>query len=251
YGGYRVHYESLRAGRSAVVFVHGLACDSTSWRFQVPALASRSRVVLLDLPGHGQSDKPELFAYTLRSHALALETVLREAGVDRGVLVGHSMGTAVVREFYRLYPQRTAALVAVEGALKPMNADPASVETSVEPYRGAEFPARMEKFADSLLPARAEAPPWRDDIQAVFVHSLEGLLDPAAWKDDPVRVPLLCVVAGNASWGPEYQADVRALGPDVEYRVLEGTSHFLMLEKPAAFNAILGEFLAHRGLIAR
>jgi pimeloyl-ACP methyl ester carboxylesterase len=257
YGGYRVHYKSLGSGRQGIVFVHGLACDLTSWRFQVPALA-RARLVLLDLPGHGQSDKPERLEYSMRFHALALETVLREAGVDRAVLVGHSMGTPIVREFYRMYPQRTAALVAVDGALRAMITEPAAIERFIAPYRGPDFLSRLEKFADSMLPA-AGAPAWRDELRRtmlstpkpVVVRSMEGMLDPAVWKEDPVGVPLLSVVAKNPFWSAEYEAYVRALGPDVDYRVVEGAGHFLMLEKPDTFNAILSDFLTRRGLLGR
>lgn len=256
YGGYRVHYKSLGTGASALVFVHGLTCDLTSWRFQVPAFAGRSRLVLIDLPGHGQSDKSERLDYSMRFDALALETVLRETGVGRAVLVGHSMGTPVIREFYRMYPQRTAALVAVDGALRAMITDPAAIEKFIAPYRGPEFASRLEKFADSMLPAPAGAPAWRGEVrqtmlstpQAVLVRSMEGMFDPAAWKDDVVRVPLLAVVAKSPFWSADYESYVRALGPDVDYRVVDGTGHFLMLEKPAAFNAILSDFLTRRGL---
>lgn len=47
-----------------------------------------------------------------------LEAVLQDAGVKKAVLVGHSMGTPVIRQFYRLYPQQTLGLVIVDGALR-------------------------------------------------------------------------------------------------------------------------------------
>jgi pimeloyl-ACP methyl ester carboxylesterase len=260
YGGYRVHYKSLGAGRDAVVFVHGLGSDLSVWRYQVPTLAPRSRVVLLDLPGHGRSDRPEQLEYSIRFHALALETVLREAGVSRAVLIGHSMGVAVIREFYRMYPGRTSALVAVDGALRAPVTDPAEIEKLVAPYRGPDFSARLERFADSMLPSASasSAPAWRDDLrrrilatpQPVLVRSMEGMLDPAVWKNDRVSVPLLSVVARNPFWSADYESYVRALGPDVDYRVVDA-SHFLMLEEPDLFNRILVEFLSKRGLLPR
>jgi pimeloyl-ACP methyl ester carboxylesterase len=45
---------------------------------------------------------------------------MRQAKVEKAVLVGHSMGTPVARQFYRLYPQKTLAIVIVDGALRPM-----------------------------------------------------------------------------------------------------------------------------------
>jgi pimeloyl-ACP methyl ester carboxylesterase len=74
-------------------------------------------VIALDLPGHGQSDKPQI-AYTMDLFANAIDAVMRDAKVERAVLVGHSMGTPVARQFYRKYPQKTLAIVIVDGGLR-------------------------------------------------------------------------------------------------------------------------------------
>src|SRR2546422_156414 len=78
----RVYYKSFGEGRSAVVFIHGFACDMLTWRFQVPAFAGKARVLLIDLPGHGQSDKPEA-GYSMDLFARATVAVLTHAGVEK------------------------------------------------------------------------------------------------------------------------------------------------------------------------
>lgn len=92
--GARIHYQSYGKGREALVFIHGWSCDLSHWRDQVADFQGRNRVIAVDLPGHGQSDKPKL-AYTMDLFARAVDAVLRDAQVDRAVLVGHSMGTPV------------------------------------------------------------------------------------------------------------------------------------------------------------
>ncbi|MEO8348934.1 MAG: alpha/beta fold hydrolase, partial [Acidobacteriota bacterium] len=92
YDGNRVRYENVGSGREALVLVHGWSGDASVWRFQVPELAKHFRVISIDLPGHGASDKPET-AYTMSFFAGAVEAVMLDLGVDRAVLVGHSMGT--------------------------------------------------------------------------------------------------------------------------------------------------------------
>src|SRR5262249_33809666 len=104
--GHKVHYKSLGEGKTALVLVHGWTCDLTVWRFQVPALEGKVHVLLIDLPGHGQSDKPKI-EYTMDLFARAIDAVMKDAGVEEAVLAGHSMGTPVVRQFYRLYPKKT------------------------------------------------------------------------------------------------------------------------------------------------
>src|SRR5882672_9638914 len=54
----RIHYLLAGKGTQTVVFIHGWAGNSGFWREQVPALADKAKLILIDLPGHGRSDKP-------------------------------------------------------------------------------------------------------------------------------------------------------------------------------------------------
>src|ERR1700740_1491005 len=56
--GIKVHYESYGSGDEALVFIHGWTCDLTFWRGQEPVYSTH-RSLLIDLPGHGESDKPQ------------------------------------------------------------------------------------------------------------------------------------------------------------------------------------------------
>src|SRR5580704_16909675 len=59
FGDGQVHYESYGAGHDAVVYIHGWTCDLTFWRGQEPVYRNH-RSLLIDLPGHGLSDKPNV-----------------------------------------------------------------------------------------------------------------------------------------------------------------------------------------------
>ena len=117
-GDLKVHYKSLGTGKLAVVFVHGWCCDHSVWRDQAAGLDGKARLLFLDLPGYGKSDRPKT-DYTMDLFAKGVDAVLKDAGVEHAVLVGHSMGTPVVRHYYRLFPAKTKALVFVDGALRP------------------------------------------------------------------------------------------------------------------------------------
>ena len=62
--GMRVHYDNYGKGKEALVFVHGWTCNATFWKANVPAFINDIRVIAIDLPGHGQSDKPQI-AYSM------------------------------------------------------------------------------------------------------------------------------------------------------------------------------------------
>src|SRR2546430_8086258 len=114
----KIHYTDYGAGENALLFVHGWSCDETFWAAQAPALGAKFHVITIDLPGHGQSDKPQI-PYTMDLYVRAIDTVLRDAKVKAATLVGHSNGTPVIRQFYRKFPEKTRALVIVEGGLRP------------------------------------------------------------------------------------------------------------------------------------
>lgn len=254
-GGVRVHYRSFGKGDEAVVFVHGWTCDWTFWRAQIPAFSKTTRVIAVDLPGHGESDRPEdKSAYTMDSFARAVEAAMRDAKVKRAVLVGHSMGTPVVRQFYRLYPEKTLALVFVDGSLWPF-APRAASEAFLAPMRADYQRAAAPMIEGMLRPMLSDAE--RERIKAlmmrtpghVAVAAMEGMMDESNWKEDAIKVPALAVIARSPFWQADAEQRFRRLAPDLDFRMWEGVSHFLMLDKPDEFNRELSDFLTRRKLL--
>lgn len=252
--GPRLHYKSFGKGDEAVVFVHGAVSDMNSWRLQPQALEGKKRVILIDLPGHGQSDKPEV-AYTMDLMATAIDTVLRDAGVRRAVLVGHSMGVAVVRQFYRRYPEKTRALVFLDGALRPLAPDQQIGESFLAPFRSPDYLKAADSFIDLVLTPqspkelRAEIrASWERTPQHVIVSLFEQLIlpqtNPELWKRDPIKVPTLAIYTKMPYVPPDNEQFFRSIVPDLEYKVMpEGVGHNVMIERPKEFNESLLAFL--------
>jgi len=100
----------------------------------VPELAKHYRVITLDLPGHGKSGAPKDGKVTTDMFARAVEAVRAEQKADRIILVGHSMGTPVIRQYAHLYPQHVAALVLVDGVVvAPTPAGGRGIRTPLDP----------------------------------------------------------------------------------------------------------------------
>lgn len=254
--GAKVHYQSIGSGSEAVVFIHGWSCNVNFWRDQWPAVAPRKRVVLIDLPGHGISDKPEV-AYTQDLFARAVDAVLEHAGITRAVLVGHSMGTPVIRQVYRKYPAKVAALVIVDGSLRPPE-NPEAMAQFIEPLRGPDYEEAAGRFVEMML-GENTTPELRREIkesmvrtpQRVALSAMDSMADPELWKSDKINVPVLAVLAKSPFWPADTEQFYRSLAPDLEFHMMEGVSHFLMMEKPAEFNRIVIDFLGKRGLIGK
>jgi pimeloyl-ACP methyl ester carboxylesterase len=251
----RVHYVNYGKGKEAVVFVHGWTCDLNFWKANIPAFVDHTRVIAVDLPGHGKSDKPQI-AYSMDLFARAVDAVLQDAGVERAALVGHSMGTPVIRQFYRKYPNKTRALVIVDGNLRSFG-NPEQMKQFVDTLRGPDYRPQIEQVV-GFMTQPVKDPKTREEIKAtmlsapqhVIVGGMDAMLDPAIWKtQDKISVPTLALMAPNPQWNDEYVKFVRELVPGVDYQVWDGVSHFLMMDEPGKFNDAVLAFMKKNKLI--
>jgi len=249
--GIPLHSSSTGKGAKTLIFVHGWTCDDTSWTEQVPELSKRYRVITLDLPGHGKSASPKDGKITMDLFARAVEAVRAESGVDKVILVGHSMGTPVIRQYARLYPQHVVALVAVDGVLvfgapppgaaaAPLpQADrmrgPDGLKNREAMIRGMFTPATPQPLQQKILKMMLAAP------ESTAYGAMVATFDPAIWKDDVRTIPVLGIYADKS--GLANPAATKKIFPAFEYHEIPGTGHFVMLEKPKEFNQLLTQFV--------
>jgi pimeloyl-ACP methyl ester carboxylesterase len=252
--GAKIHYQSYGGnGKEAFVLVHGWACQLGYWKYQIPELAKRARVIALDLPGHGQSDKPQI-AYTMDHFAAAIDAVMRDAKVERAVLLGHSMGTPVARQFYRKYPAKTLAIVIVDGGLRPFGTKEMR-DQFLNMFRGANYKeagAQMFNQMTPVLAAGDKAPviaSMQSTPQNVLVSAMESMSDEALYATDKINVPVLAILAKSPFWAPDTEEFFRSLAPDFEFHMWEGVDHFLMMEKPKEFNETVVAFVNKKNLL--
>ena len=244
--GATIHWSS--AGRGpAIIFVHGWTCDATSWDAQVPAFSRDHRVITLDLPGHGRSTAPSNAALSMALFARAVEAVRRDANIDKAIVVGHSMGGPVVRQYALMYPQHVAAVVLVDGlVLMDGNSAPAAPPSG--PWTGPEGRARREAavrgmFGPATTPANQQhiLKMMLDTSEATAAGAMTATWDRSWWRNDPLTVPVLGIYADKSRLANRRAMSV--LYPSLEYHEIPGTGHFVMIDKPAEFNMLLREFV--------
>jgi pimeloyl-ACP methyl ester carboxylesterase len=251
--GAKIHYKSYGKGKDALVLVHGWTCNLDNWRDQIPEFAKRNRVIALDLPGHGQSDKPEI-AYTMDLFANAIDAVMRDAKVERAVLVGHSMGTPVVRQFYRKYPQKTLAIVIVDGGLRLFGTKEmrdgflAMFRTPGYKEAGKQMFAQMAGTLSAPDKERINTS-FANTPQYVLVSAMESMGNETLYTTDKINVPVFAVLAKSPYWPADTEEFLRGLAPDLEFQMWEGVGHFLMMEKPKQFNDAVIAFLNKKNLL--
>ncbi|MGW6547505.1 alpha/beta fold hydrolase [Streptomyces massasporeus] len=140
--GDQIRWVELPGQEPPRVYVHGLGATSPAYFAAVavdPRLSDR-RSLLLDLLGHGISDRPTHLDYTLESHADAVANALTAAGVSAAELIAHSMGGSVAIVLAARHPHLVSRLVLIDANLDPIPRTPGSSGSSgIAAYSEEEF----------------------------------------------------------------------------------------------------------------
>lgn len=258
----QIHYKQWGEGTRTVLFVHGFGCDMNAWEAQFDALRddTEMRLIFIDLPGYGQSDKPHV-DYTLGFYSKAVTAVLDEVKCDYAFLVGHSLGTPVCRQTLLDCPWRVAALMDIDGVYclypklsdNPTDEEQAAakaydeavqdfaasfdgdacqenIKAFVESLAGPETPAAITAYAMSCMPLTPEY---------VASSTMHNLIDRKWWTDFPIPYPVEVICTQNSGLEPDNRDKMLAFYPAMQYTELETCGHFIQLEQPALVNECL------------
>ncbi|GGN39472.1 dihydrolipoamide acetyltransferase [Streptomyces kronopolitis] len=202
------------------VLLHSLGEDGEDWRGVVGRLAGTHRVFALDQRGHGHSDWPGDYGFARwRDDALGF---LRALGLERVLLIGHSLGAVAALLAAAERPDLVERLV-LEEVAPPLPADPPQ-----------EVPPR---------PAGPASFDWQAKIAVVAERNAP---DPAWWEAVArVTVPTLVIAGGETSHVPQEQlAALAERLPDARLVTVEGAGHLVHEERPGEFLAAVASFLA-------
>jgi pimeloyl-ACP methyl ester carboxylesterase len=231
-----------------VLFVHGNGANHNQWRYQLEHVRKTRRAVAFDLRGMGESALARNGDYSIAAMADDVEAVADALHLRRFVIVGHSYGGAVVAAYAAKHPERVAGvLFADAGGNVKMSDDAAAKFLAV-------LRANKDQFVEQwFAPILANA---SESVKAEVLASVHNTaVEPfaAALNDmrsfDAVHTveayhgPRLAVAAAPI----ESPASLHVQVPSLRVVKMQGVSHWLMLDKPDEFNAILDGFLAEVG----
>jgi len=119
--GHRLWYEEYGAG-TPVVFIHGWCMSSAVWELQREGLSGSSRVIMLDLPGHGNSP-PESDSFHMSGCATDIAGLLEYLDLHDVILAGWSLGAFIAIEAFQLCKERLSGLVLISGTPRFVQSD--------------------------------------------------------------------------------------------------------------------------------
>jgi haloalkane dehalogenase len=262
--GRTIAYRELGTG-PATILLHGWPTSSLLWADVMPAMAGRGRVIAMDLPGFGGSDKPTDVRYTFGFFTSAIDALLGELDIEQVAVVGHDLGgplalrwaldnpdrvTRVALLNTLVYPEFSAEVVEFVTSL----ADPVSRVRVTSPEQlaglirlGVSDPAHV---SDELLAAMLEPFGSEQSRTALALAGIglerKGFAD-LAQRLPQLRVPLRIVYGMRDRLLPDVAETMARVGRDVpqaDVTALADCGHFVQLDAPAEVGRLLSEFLA-------
>lgn len=240
-----IEYRVYGRGDPAVVLVHGWATDANYWSGQIDALATRYTVVAVNLAGHGASGSNRS-DWSIQNYAEDVAAVARAIPNAQLVLVGHSMGAAVVLAATPIIGPRVIGIVAVE-ALRSVGEPPLrpqEIERRLVPF-SADFIGETRRLVTDSLFSKDANPQLVKKVAydmsleppQVAVPSMRSLLSFDLARLLPtIHVPVYAI---NGDFAPTNAERIRKVSPGFTLDVLDHSGHFPMLEAPARFNPLL------------
>ncbi|MGW2650722.1 alpha/beta fold hydrolase [Streptomyces sp. NPDC001393] len=238
--GSRIRWTEAPGAEPARVYLHGLGAMSAVYHAHIAARAELAgrRSLFVDLPGHGLSDRPGTFGYTLEEHADAVAVALDEAGVRGAELIAHSMGGSVAIVLAHRRPDLASRLVLTEGNLDapaPRTAGSSGIASYEEDEFVDEQHARVLAAVGSLWAATMRlADPRALHRSAVGLRQGSRPVMRTILEKLPVeRVYLQGELSGELAGRESLEA------AGVRVVTVPGAGHNVMFDNPDAFAAVV------------
>jgi pimeloyl-ACP methyl ester carboxylesterase len=246
--GIPIRYHAGGKGDPALVFVHCGGCERGFWDGQVAHFAAKHRVVALDLAGHGQSGVGRK-DWTMPAFGQDVVSVVEALGLKRVVLIGHSLGGPVVLEAARRMPGRVAGLVLVDTMVdfeQRLAAEEVEKYLSAlrADYRATTTAITSQYFFSASTPEPVKARVLETVLSVPQEIGVAVFRSSAAYDPLPalreIKAPIRAI---NSDLFPTNVEGNRRYVPGYQVAIMKGVGHYLMLEQPEAFNALLAEAL--------
>jgi pimeloyl-ACP methyl ester carboxylesterase len=233
------------SGPLPILFLHSLAGNGGQWSLQLDHLRRHRRAVSLDFRGHGDSDPAENGDYSIAGLAGDVEAAADQLGLRRFVLAGHSLGGSVAIEYAGRHPERVAGLLLADPNGDATQVPKEQVESFVAALREDPHGEIDSYFRQLVLGGDRDAGRWvLEDLKDTHEEAIpKGFADGMSYNPLPALArypgPKLSVISDMNN----LPYSLHRLVPGLPTRLMHGTGHWLMMDRPEVFNHLLEEFL--------
>jgi pimeloyl-ACP methyl ester carboxylesterase len=268
--GYRRAFRIAGSG-PAVLLIHGIGDNSTTWHTVQSTLAQRFTVIAPDLLGHGKSDKPRA-DYSVAAYANGMRDLLSVLEIDRVTVIGHSLGGGVAMQFCYQFPQLVERLVLVATGGVTRDVHPmlrlASLPMGSEALALLRMPLALNtlqvagRIVGTLLGSRGVARDLPDVVRilaelpeptasSAFSRTLRAVVD---WRGQVITMLDRCYLTKSVPvqliWGDEdfvipvsHARMAHAAMPGSQLEIFNRSGHFPFHDDPDRFVEVVGRFI--------
>ena len=260
----------VKAGSGpALLLLHGLGCDHTTWLPVIAALSRRYTVIAPDLLGHGRSDKPRA-DYSVGGYANGMRDLLTVLGIDKATVVGHSFGGGVAMQFAYQFPERTERMILVAPGGIGREVTPAIRAISMPGFQAAmgvaTVPGLLQAMKLALRGLSASGLRHARDLdevadivqhlsdrkaRAAITHVVRAVVD---WRGQVVTMAdraylthamPMCVIWGtdDAVIPVSHARLASQIAPDATVEVIRNAGHFPHKDHPQRFVKVVNDFI--------
>jgi pimeloyl-ACP methyl ester carboxylesterase len=241
-----ISYGVKGMGEPTIVFVHCWTCSHEFWKDQIDYFSRTNRVVWLDLAGHGQSGSNRS-NYTMEAFGEDVAAAVNKAGVNRVVLVGHSMGGPVSIEAAKILGDKVVAIVGVDTFYTPFQYPESEAEINgfVKPFE-KDFAGTTQQMFESMFTPNVD-PELKASIAQLFAGespemAVSAMYEIFRWSARNGQHDLESYSNKLKNINAAPTGNETALHKSVT--LIPGVGHFVPQVKPDEFNAALRDIIS-------
>ena len=240
----RIYYNNKKSGSNrAIIFVHGSGGSSYTWKNQL-SLDIDYDLITLDLPSHDKSDN--FSDLSLHLYVDVVHQLIKSLNYENVILCGHSLGGAIVQQYYFTYPKEVLGLILCNAGGK----------LRVAPFILKSLKSNYQEFLDSL-PAGAFYRATPKETIELYIQETSKISADVTYKDfkicdgfdvlsklSSIEVPCLIIVGKNDQLTPvKYSKFFHNSIKNSELHIINKAGHMVMLEKPDEVNQVIENFI--------
>jgi pimeloyl-ACP methyl ester carboxylesterase len=240
-----VYYREYGSGDDVIVLIHGFLASSKYWNRIRPSLVRAGyRVILIDLLGFGNANKPDHIEYSYSDQVRYVDKVMNYLSIGQFNLVGHSMGALIAARYAALYPIKVNALVLLH---PPMYID---TEQAVETLLNTSFMYRhllMSKYRNSMWKLMRYAFPAiiADHTHYAREKSLRNIVTKAELFTDLKNIKTRTIILVGLKDRSIYQNNLSNISLNPLLKVTnENVDHHSPVKHPVLIKGIILNFIS-------